>query len=125
MDAVSRILRPSSTVQVLGTSRVSKAERLINGDKDLLSLAEKYLILMPSTFWGRHGLTPANADYHYFGSGYFGAPYFAINKSDARMSSTPEYRKRVMRKGTARHSPIATPQSVENKMEVPTQIAQP
>jgi predicted nucleic acid-binding protein len=41
--------------QVLGTLRISKADYLITGDKDLLALAERYPIVMPAAFWERHG----------------------------------------------------------------------
>lgn len=48
-------LRDPADQQVLATLRVSKAEYLITGDKDLLALAEKYPIVTPATFWARHG----------------------------------------------------------------------
>jgi len=48
-------LRDLGDQQVLATLRVSQADYLITGDKDLLALAEKYPIVTPATFWARHG----------------------------------------------------------------------
>ncbi len=48
-------LRDPADQQVLGTLRASKADYLITGDKDLLALEEKYAIVTPAAFWGRHG----------------------------------------------------------------------
>jgi putative PIN family toxin of toxin-antitoxin system len=48
-------LRDEKDQQVLATLRVSKAQYLITGDKDLLALAERYPIVKPSEFWARHG----------------------------------------------------------------------
>jgi len=48
-------LRDPADQQVLATFRVSKADYLITGDKDLLALSDKYPILTPATFWARHG----------------------------------------------------------------------
>jgi uncharacterized protein len=48
-------LRDSADQQVLATLRVSQAEYLITGDKDLLALAERYPIVTPAAFWDRHG----------------------------------------------------------------------
>ena len=48
-------LRDPGDQQVLATLRVSQADYLITGDKDLLALAEKYPIVTPATFWARHG----------------------------------------------------------------------
>src|SRR5437879_213143 len=48
-------LRDPADQQVLGTLRVSQADYLITGDKDLLALAEKYPIVTAAAFWERHG----------------------------------------------------------------------
>jgi putative PIN family toxin of toxin-antitoxin system len=48
-------LRDAEDQQALGTLRVSGADYLITGDKDLLALAEKYPIVTPAAFWQRHG----------------------------------------------------------------------
>lgn len=48
-------LRDPADQQVLATLRVSKADYLITGDKDLLALAGKYPIVTPAVFWERHG----------------------------------------------------------------------
>jgi putative PIN family toxin of toxin-antitoxin system len=48
-------LRDPKDQQVLGTLRVSGADYLITGDKDLLALAEKYPIVTPAAFWAKHG----------------------------------------------------------------------
>jgi putative PIN family toxin of toxin-antitoxin system len=48
-------LRDPADQQILGTLRVSQADYLITGDKDLLALAEKYPIVTPTAFWTRHG----------------------------------------------------------------------
>jgi putative PIN family toxin of toxin-antitoxin system len=48
-------LRDDADQQVLATLRVSGADYLITGDKDLLELAEKYPIVTPAIFWERHG----------------------------------------------------------------------
>jgi len=53
--AVESALRDPAGQQILGTLRASKADYLITGDKDLLALAEKYPILMPTVFWVKHG----------------------------------------------------------------------
>ena len=37
------------------TLLASKGDYLINGDKDLLVLADRYPILAPAEFWSRHG----------------------------------------------------------------------
>jgi uncharacterized protein len=47
-------LRDPADQQILGTLLASKADYLITGDKDLLALAEKYPIVTPAVFWGRH-----------------------------------------------------------------------
>ncbi|MDR5727493.1 MAG: putative toxin-antitoxin system toxin component, PIN family [Terriglobia bacterium] len=49
------ILRDRADWPVLGTLRAAQADYLITGDKDLLSLAERYSIVTPATFWERHG----------------------------------------------------------------------
>ena len=48
-------LRDPKDQQILGTLRVSGADYLITGDKDLLALAERYPILTPAAFWTKHG----------------------------------------------------------------------
>jgi putative PIN family toxin of toxin-antitoxin system len=48
-------LRDAADQQVLATLRVSRADYLITGDKDLLVLADKYSIVTPAVFWERHG----------------------------------------------------------------------
>ncbi|MHB1856917.1 MAG: putative toxin-antitoxin system toxin component, PIN family [Acidobacteriaceae bacterium] len=48
-------LRDRADWPVLGTLRTAQADYLITGDKDLLSLAERYPIVTPATFWERHG----------------------------------------------------------------------
>jgi putative PIN family toxin of toxin-antitoxin system len=48
-------LRDHADQPVLATLRVSRADYLITGDKDLLALAGKYTIVTPAGFWGRHG----------------------------------------------------------------------
>lgn len=48
-------LRDPADQQVLATLRVSKADYLITGDKDLLALSERYPIVTPATFWALHG----------------------------------------------------------------------
>ncbi len=48
-------LRDRADRPVLGTLRAAQADYLITGDKDLLSLAERYPIVTPATFWDRHG----------------------------------------------------------------------
>jgi putative PIN family toxin of toxin-antitoxin system len=54
-DGRDATLRDAADQQVLGTFLASKADYLITGDKDLLALAEKYPIVTPAMFWGRHG----------------------------------------------------------------------
>jgi uncharacterized protein len=48
-------LRDAADQQVLATLRVSGADYLITGDKDLLALAERYTVVTPAMFWERHG----------------------------------------------------------------------
>jgi len=48
-------LRDPNDQLVLATLRVSKADYLITGDKDLLALADKYPIITPAAFWALHG----------------------------------------------------------------------
>jgi uncharacterized protein len=48
-------LRDPADQQVLSTFRVSNADYLVTGDKDLLSLAAEYPIVTPADFWHRHG----------------------------------------------------------------------
>jgi putative PIN family toxin of toxin-antitoxin system len=55
-DAVEdESLRDKADQQVLGTLRISEADYLITGDKDLLVLADRYPIISPAEFWARHG----------------------------------------------------------------------
>ena len=48
-------LRDPADQQILSTLRVSGADYLITGDKDLLALGETYPIVTPAAFWARHG----------------------------------------------------------------------
>ena len=48
-------LRDAADQQVLATLRVSRADYLITGDRDLPALAERYPIVTPAGFWERHG----------------------------------------------------------------------
>ena len=48
-------LRDPADQPVLATLRVSQAQYLITGDKDLLAIADKYPIITPAAFWSRHG----------------------------------------------------------------------
>jgi putative PIN family toxin of toxin-antitoxin system len=50
-----RLLRDVNDVPVLGTFLAAKAEYLVTGDNDLLTLAEHYPIISPADFWHRHG----------------------------------------------------------------------
>ena len=55
-DLPDTAVRDSSDLPVLGTLLASKADYLITGDRDLLSLAETYsTIITPAEFWRRHG----------------------------------------------------------------------
>jgi uncharacterized protein len=48
--------RDPDDIPVLGTLLASKADYLITGDDDLLSLTEQYAaIISPADFWRRHG----------------------------------------------------------------------
>lgn len=47
-------LRDDADQPVLGTLRASNADYLITGDKDLLALGDRYPIITPAEFWGRH-----------------------------------------------------------------------
>jgi putative PIN family toxin of toxin-antitoxin system len=48
--------RDPNDVPVLGTLLASKADYLITGDDDLLSLAEQYpTVISPADFWRKHG----------------------------------------------------------------------
>jgi putative PIN family toxin of toxin-antitoxin system len=51
-----KTLRDRTDGPVLGTLRAAQADYLITGDKDLLSLAERYPIVTPAIFWERHGV---------------------------------------------------------------------
>jgi uncharacterized protein len=48
-------LRDEADQLVLATLRVSQADYLITGDKDLLALGKEYPIVTPTIFWERHG----------------------------------------------------------------------
>ena len=52
------LLRDANDQQVLGTllaaMREARADYLITGDKDLLVLSDRYPILTPAQFWGKH-----------------------------------------------------------------------
>ena len=49
-------VRDAGDLLVLGTLLACKADYLITGDKDLISLAERYsTIITPAEFWRKHG----------------------------------------------------------------------
>ena len=49
-------VRDPNDIPVLGTLLASRADYLITGDDDLLSLAERYpAIISPADFWRKHG----------------------------------------------------------------------
>jgi putative PIN family toxin of toxin-antitoxin system len=48
-------LRDEADQLILGTLQASNADYLITGDQDLLALADRYPIVTPAAFWGRHG----------------------------------------------------------------------
>jgi uncharacterized protein len=48
-------VRDGADIPVLGTFLTAKADYLITGDDDLLSLAEHYSIISPAEFWRKHG----------------------------------------------------------------------
>lgn len=48
-------LRDAADQPVLLTLVAAKADYLITGDKDLSALANRYPIVTPAEFWGRHG----------------------------------------------------------------------
>ena len=60
-DIVEPLSEPDKTLRdrtdwpILGTLRAAQADYLITGDKDLLSLAERYPSVTPASFWERHG----------------------------------------------------------------------
>ncbi len=50
------VVRDASDLPVLGALLASKADYLITGDKDLLTLADQYpAIVTPAEFWRKHG----------------------------------------------------------------------
>lgn len=51
----SAVLRDIDDIPVLGTLVASKADYLISGDSDLLSLGDRYAVVTPAHFWRRHG----------------------------------------------------------------------
>lgn len=48
-------LRDPADQPVLQTLLAAQARYLITGDKDLLTLADRYPIVTPAEFWARHG----------------------------------------------------------------------
>lgn len=48
-------LRDAADLPVLATLIAAQADYLITGDKDLLTLADRYPIVTPAAFWARHG----------------------------------------------------------------------
>lgn len=51
-----KAVRDPGDLSVLGTLVASKADYLITGDKDLLTLTKQYpTIISPADFWRRHG----------------------------------------------------------------------
>jgi putative PIN family toxin of toxin-antitoxin system len=48
-------IRDAADRCVLGTLIASDAEYLVTGDKDLTALADRFPIVTPREFWGRHG----------------------------------------------------------------------
>jgi putative PIN family toxin of toxin-antitoxin system len=48
-------LRDEADLPILGTLLAANANYLITGDKDLLTLSERYPIVTPAAFWQRHG----------------------------------------------------------------------
>ncbi|RWA55980.1 DNA-binding protein [Cupriavidus sp. UYMSc13B] len=49
-------LRDPADQPLLLTLLAAKAQYLVTGDKDLLALADRYLIVTPTDFWARHGI---------------------------------------------------------------------
>lgn len=49
------VLRDEADQPVSQTLWVAQAQYLITGDKDLLELSDRYLIVTPAGFWARHG----------------------------------------------------------------------
>lgn len=47
-------LRDPGDQPVLATLKIAQARYLITGDKDLLTLADRYPIVSPADFWSRH-----------------------------------------------------------------------
>jgi putative PIN family toxin of toxin-antitoxin system len=54
-EPIETNVRDVADQKVLGTLLAAKADYLITGDKDLLALADRYLIITPPAFWERHG----------------------------------------------------------------------
>ncbi|TAL83597.1 MAG: putative toxin-antitoxin system toxin component, PIN family [Candidimonas sp.] len=48
-------LRDPADQPVLATLVAAKADYLVTGDKDLLTLADKHPIVTPAEFWSKHG----------------------------------------------------------------------
>ena len=55
IDVIDNNLRDNNDQPVLQTFVAAQAEYLITGDKDLLVLAQDYLIVTLGNFWRRHG----------------------------------------------------------------------
>lgn len=51
----SSAVRDAADVPVLGTLLAAKADYLVTGDADLLSLADRYSVITPAEFWRKHG----------------------------------------------------------------------
>lgn len=49
------LLRDEADQPVLGTFLAANANYLVTGDKDLLSLSDRYPIITPAEFWQLHG----------------------------------------------------------------------
>ncbi len=48
-------LRDKADLPILGTLLAAQADYLITGDKDLLTLSDRYPVVTPAAFWERHG----------------------------------------------------------------------
>ena len=55
LSAKEQKLRDEADQPVLGTLLASKANYLVTGDKDLLTISNIYPILSPAQFWQLHG----------------------------------------------------------------------
>ena len=52
---LEKALRDRADAPILQTLKVSRADYLITGDKDLLVLSERFPIVSPAEFWQQHG----------------------------------------------------------------------